>query len=267
MKTRLLTIVCLLLCILPAFAGSLVARFQSVLGDFDVLLDPAAAPRSVENFSAYANRGSYDRSIIHRSTTGNPFDIQIIQGGGFSLVANQLVPVPADPPIALEAGLANARGTIAMARTDDPNSATSQWFFNQTDNPGLNTNYAVFGQVLGAGQSVIDTLAAVPVYNASVQLGSIFGQLPLLAPELSVQYLVLINAVRVEPFAITNLARHDHAVEIRWRPLSTNTPVRVERREDLDHGSWTTVSSNNTTGIFRDTNVPTSAVFYRLATE
>lgn len=267
MKTRLFSIVCLLLSFLPSSASPLIARFQSVVGDLDVLLDPGAAPRSVENFRGYAKRGAYDASIIHRSTTGNPFDIQIIQGGGFNLVANQLVPVAADPPIALEAGRPNTRGTIAMARTAVLDSATSQWFFNLTDNPGLDFNYAVFGRVLGAGQSVVDALGAIPVYDASVPLGPTFGQLPLLAPELSLQTLVLFNAVRVEPFAITNLSRNDHAVEVRWRPLSSNTPVRVERREHFDQGSWTTVSSNNTTGHFRDTNGPSSAAFYRLVTE
>ena len=105
------------------------------MGDFDVLLDSIAAPRSVDNFSAYANRGAYDVTIIHRSTTYNPLDIQIVQGGGFELVGNTLPPIPSDPPIPLEAGRANALGTLAMARTSDPDSATSQWFFNVDRQP------------------------------------------------------------------------------------------------------------------------------------
>jgi cyclophilin family peptidyl-prolyl cis-trans isomerase len=208
------------------------------------------------------NRGAYDVSIIHRSTTYNPLDIQIVQGGGFELVGNTLPPIPGDPPIPLEAGRANALGTLAMARTSDPDSATSQWFFNVTDNPGLDFNYAVFGSVLGAGQNVIEAIGAVPVYNASAQLGPVFGQLPLLTDSL-----VLINSVRVAPFAITSLTHASDAVEISWTPLSTNSPVRVERREKLRDGTWSVVSSNNTTGIFHDTNAPTGSAFYRVVTE
>ena len=267
MKSRLLTIVCLLLSTFPASADPLVARFESNMGDLDVLLDPIAAPRSVDNFSAYANRGAYDVTIIHRSTTYNRLDIQIVQGGGFELVGNTLPPIPSDPPIPLEAGRANALGTLAMARTSDPDSATSQWFFNVTDNPGLDFNYAVFGSVLGAGQNVIEAIGAVPVYDASIALGPVYGQLPLLADSTSIDSLVLINKIRVEPFTITSLTHTSAAIEIRWTALSTNSPVRVERRENLGQGSWTVVSSNNTDGIFRDTNAPTGHAFYRLVIE
>ena len=267
MKSRLFTIVCLLLSTFPASADPLVARFESNMGDLDVLLDPIAAPRSVDNFSAYANRGAYDVTIIHRSTTYNRLDIQIVQGGGFELVGNTLPPIPSDPPIPLEAGRANALGTLAMARTSDPDSATSQWFFNVTDNPGLDFNYAVFGSVLGAGQNVIEAIGAVTVYNASIALGPVYGQLPLLADSISIDSLVLINKIRVEPFTITSLTHTSAAIEIRWTALSTNSPVRVERREKLGHGSWSVVSSNNTTGIFHDTNAPTGSAFYRVVTE
>ena len=267
MKSLLLTIVCLLLSTFPASADPLVARFESNMGDLDVLLDPIAAPRSVDNFSAYANRGAYDVTIIHRSTTYNRLDIQIVQGGGFELVGNTLPPIPSDPPIPLEAGRANALGTLAMARTSDPDSATSQWFFNVTDNPGLDFNYAVFGSVLGAGQNVIEAIGAVPVYDASIALGPVYGQLPLLADSISIDSLVLINKIRVEPFTITSLTHTSAAIEIRWTALSTNSPVRVERRENLGQGSWTVVSSNNTDGIFRDTNAPTGHAFYRLVIE
>ena len=267
MKSRLFTIVCLLLSTFPASADPLVARFESNMGDLDVLLDPIAAPRSVDNFSAYANRGAYDVTIIHRSTTYNRLDIQIVQGGGFELVGNTLPPIPSDPPIPLEAGRANALGTLAMARTSDPDSATSQWFFNVTDNPGLDFNYAVFGSVLGAGQNVIEAIGAVPVYDASIALGPVYGQLPLLADSISIDSLVLINKIRVEPFTITSLTNTSAAIEIRWTALSTNSPVRVERRENLGQGSWTVVSSNNTDGIFRDTNAPTGHAFYRLVIE
>ncbi len=244
-----------------------IARFQSVLGNFDVLLDPAAAPISVTNFASYANRGVYDITIIHRSTTYNPFEIQIVQGGGFELIGNTIEPVPTDPPIPLEAGGTNARGTLAMARTGQPNSATSQWYFNVQSNPGLDFNYAVLGRVIGTGMSVVDAIGLVTVYNASQVLGASFTELPLLAAALDVQNLVFINSVRVEPFAITNVTRTADTTELRWTALSTNTPVRVERTTDLAGEPWTTIASNNTTGAFTDTNAPARGAFYRLVTE
>jgi peptidyl-prolyl cis-trans isomerase A (cyclophilin A) len=263
MKAGLFLATFLLTSAMVSYAGPPVARFQSVLGNFDVLLDPVAAPRSVENFSAYANRGTYDTSFIHRSTTYNPADIQIVQGGGFKLVGGTIEAVPADPPIPLEAGMANARGTIAMARTDQPDSATSQWYFNVTDNPGLDFNYAVFGRVLGEGLGVIEAIGDIAVYSASTQQGLFFGQLPLIEG----QYLVLINSVRVEPFAITKITHNGTETELRWTPLSANTPVRVERATDIAARNWTAIATNLTGGTFIDTNSPTGAAYYRLVTE
>jgi len=246
--------------------GPPVARFQSVLGDFDVLLNPSSAPLSVKNFASYANRGSYDSTIIHRSTTYDSDSIQIVQGGGFGLISNVIAPLPTDPPIPLEAGLPNARGTLAMARANDPNSATSQWFFNLTNNTGLDFNYAVFGRVLGPGLSVVDAIGGLNVYDASEVLGPVFTELPLFADALQAQNLVLIDSVRVEPFAITNFLRVGNTAELRWTALSTNTPVRVERSTDLT-GPWTTIATNLTSGTFTDTNAPAHSAFYRLVTE
>lgn len=263
-----LTVTLAALVISATHAGPPIARFQSVLGDFDVVLDPEAAPISVSNFAAYASRGDYDNTIIHRSTTGNLLDIQIVQGGGFELLSNTLVPVTTDPPIPLEAGLPNSRGTLAMARTSDPDSATSQWYFNVTDSPGLDFDYAVFGRTLGSGQSVLDTLGAVTTYDKRLELNDgRFGQLPLFGPELLVQNLVLIDSVRVETFAITNITRTGNTTELRWTALSTNTPVRIERTDNLAGGSWTPIATNVTTGTFTDTNAPAGATFYRLVTE
>lgn len=262
-----LTVTLAALVISATHAGPPIARFQSVLGGFDVVLDPEAAPISVSNFAAYANRGDYTDTFIHRSTTGNPLDIQIVQGGGFQLVTTNILPVPADPPIPLEAGLPNSRGTLAMARTSDPDSATSQWYFNVTDNPGLDFNYAVFGQVIGAGMSVVEAIGGVTVYNASTFIGPTFAQLPLFGPSLAPSNFVLINSVRVEPFAITNITRTGNTTELRWTALSTNTPVRIERTDNLTGGSWTPIATNVTTGTFTDTNAPAGATFYRLVTE
>ena len=246
--------------------GAPVARFQSVLGDFDVLLNPVAAPISVANFTAYANRGAYDTTVVHRSTTYNPAEIQIVQGGGFKLSGNSIDPLVTDPPIPLEGGLANARGTLAMARSTNPNSATTQWFLNLADNTGLDLNYAVFGRVLGPGISVVDAIGGVDVYDASPSLGPVFTELPLFNPELIVGNLVLIESVRVAPFAITNFTRSGNTAELRWQALSTNTPIRVERSTDLS-GPWTAIATNLISGSFTDTNAPSGAAFYRLVTE
>ena len=215
---------------------------------------------------SYAKRGSYPSTTIHRSTTYDPSKIQIVQGGGFELVGNRIEAVVTDPPIPLEAGVANTRGTLAMARTPDPDSATSQWFFNLTNNAGLDFDYAVFGRVMGTGISVVDAIGDLDAYNASQALGSAFTELPLFGPDLTVGNLVVIDSVRGELFAITNISRGPSGLELRWSPLSTNTPVRVERSTDLA-GPWTTVASNLTTGIFNDTNAPAVSAFYRVVTE
>ena len=183
------------------------------------------------------------------------------------LSTNSLSPVATDAPIMLEAGLANSRGTLAMARTPEPNSATSQWFFNVAYNPALDGNYAVFGSVIGSGGlSVLDTLGAVPVYNATADLGATFGELPLTQPELQQQYLLVIHTVAVTPFQVTGIRPGTNGMKLDWTALSTNTPVRVERATNLAAGNWQVVSSNNTQATFTDTNAP-SAAFYRVVTQ
>ena len=185
---------------LPAAAGTLV-RFATNVGEFDVELYDAAMPITVANFLTYVNADRYDSTIIHRSTTYNPADIQIVQGGGYLLSGGQLLPVTTDPPIVLESGTAtNVRGTIAMARGSAPASATSQFFFNVQSNPALDGNYAVFGNVVGAaGLAAIDAIGAVPVYDVSVQLGAAFTELPLLNPSLDPSSVVLVQSVNVVP--------------------------------------------------------------------
>lgn len=182
----------------PADAGTIV-RFTTNLGTFDVQLFDEQVPTTVANFLGYVGNDSYVNSLFHRSTTYNSADIQIVQGGGFVLNTNVVSPIATADPIPLEAGLPNLRGTIAMARTADPNSATSGWFFNVQDNPALDSGYAVFGEVIGDGLTVLDAIGGLTVYNATPDLGGAFGQLPLLNSALEVQNLVLVGNVVAVP--------------------------------------------------------------------
>lgn len=145
-------------------ASELTVRFSTSLGDIDLVLFPESAPLTVENFLNYVRRGAYNNSIVHRSIPGF-----VIQGGGYTFNAGALPAIPVDPPIRNEFRVSNTRGTIAMARLPiDPNTATSQWFFNLADNsPNLdfqNGGFAVFGRVT-AGLDIMDQIAAVPIFR------------------------------------------------------------------------------------------------------
>lgn len=174
-----------------------VVQFDTVLGKFNVELLPEAAPATVANFLKYVDRSAYAGSFFHRSVPNF-----VIQGGGFTLVNNTVTAIPADPAIALEYNLANARGTIAMARGSAAASATTQWFINTVDNTtslGPSTTsagYAAFGRVLGTGMTVADAIAALTVYNASALLGSTFGELPLRGPSLAQENLATVNSIK-----------------------------------------------------------------------
>jgi cyclophilin family peptidyl-prolyl cis-trans isomerase len=184
-----------------ASAGTIV-NFNTSVASFDVELYDTTMPTTVANFLSYVNAGSYTSSIIHRSTTYNPSDIQIVQGGGYYVSANQLLlSIPTSAPIILESGsVGNVRGTIAMARGAATDSATSQFFFNLQSNAALDGNYAVFGNVVGtAGLAALDAIGAVPVYDCTAQLGAAFSELPLTAPSLDVTSLVMVNSVAVVP--------------------------------------------------------------------
>ncbi|KWE23016.1 cyclophilin [Burkholderia cepacia] len=130
-------------------------------------LDAAKAPKTVENFLNYVKKGHYDGTVFHRVINGF-----MIQGGGFEPGLKQK---PTDAPIDNEAnnGLKNDNYTIAMARTNDPHSATAQFFINVNDNDFLNHSsptpqgwgYAVFGKVV-KGQDVVDKIKGVKTGNA-----------------------------------------------------------------------------------------------------
>ena len=134
-------------------------RFETTLGGFTVELDAEAAPVSSENFLRYVDDGHFDGTVFHRVIPGF-----MIQGGGFGV---DMAQIPTRKAITNEAGngLRNRRGTLAMARTSDVDSATAQFFVNLADNAFLdhrpgNYGYAVFGRVV-EGMDVIDRIAAV----------------------------------------------------------------------------------------------------------
>ncbi|SAL43485.1 peptidyl-prolyl cis-trans isomerase A [Caballeronia choica] len=135
--------------------------FKTSQGDIRVELYPEKAPKTVANFLDYVKSGQYNGTIFHRVIPGF-----MIQGGGFS---TSFVEKPTRAPIPLESknGLKNSVGTLAMARTSDPNSATAQFFINTVDNTGLDypnpdgNGYAVFGKVT-AGMDVVKKIEGTP---------------------------------------------------------------------------------------------------------
>lgn len=161
-KIILLTLTMLMLSISVAFAAPVKILMETSAGNIELELYQDKAPKTVENFLNYVNSGFFNGTIFHRVIDGF-----MIQGGGFTPDMKQK---ETKAPIANEAynGLKNDRGTIAMARTNDPHSATSQFFINHKDNSFLNYKaqttagwgYAVFGKVT-KGMEVVDKIAKV----------------------------------------------------------------------------------------------------------
>ena len=139
-------------------------KLSTSMGDIVVQLEPAKAPKTVENFLQYVKDKHYDGTIFHRVIDGF-----MVQGGGFTA---DMAQKPVRAPIALEAanGLKNDKYTIAMARTNVPDSATAQFFINVKDNAMLNApqpdghGYAVFGKVV-QGSDIVDKIKAVATGN------------------------------------------------------------------------------------------------------
>ncbi|WP_280190854.1 peptidylprolyl isomerase [Delftia sp. PS-11] len=161
-----MTLAAALFSALPAWAQTAMPKVQlkTSMGDIVVELNEAKAPRTVANFLQYVRDRHYDGTVFHRVMDGF-----MIQGGGMDAALKEKA---TRAPIALEAsnGLKNDRGTIAMARTGNPNSATSQFFINVVDNDMLNApkpdgyGYAVFGRVV-QGMDVVDKIRTVATGN------------------------------------------------------------------------------------------------------
>ncbi|WP_024872722.1 peptidylprolyl isomerase [Tolumonas lignilytica] len=151
----------LLAALLPGFVWASGPRveMQTNLGNIVVELEADKAPKTVANFLSYVDDGSYNHSLFHRVIPGF-----VAQGGGYN---SDFTPLPTHNPVENESnnGLSNRRGTLAMARMSDPNSATRQFYFNLNDNLSLDANvqpgYTVFGTVV-SGMDVLEKIADEP---------------------------------------------------------------------------------------------------------
>jgi cyclophilin family peptidyl-prolyl cis-trans isomerase len=148
----------------PRPAGPVVSLVTS-LGEIRIALRPDKAPLTVDNFLKYVKAGHYTGTVFHRVIPGF-----MVQGGGMDAAMKEK---PTRPPVRNEAknGLRNSRGTVAMARTNDPNSATAQFFISVKDNHALDfgirgAGYTVFGEVI-QGMDVVDRIVAVPTGTKS----------------------------------------------------------------------------------------------------
>lgn len=146
-------------------------------GRIVVELDRPRAPLTVANFERYVESGHYDKTVIHRVVPGF-----VVQGGGYDV---ELKERPTREPVVNESGngLSNERGTIAMARVEEPHTATAQWYINLKDNTSLDPNrrrwgYTVFGRVV-EGMDVVEKIGAVET-GARGQFPAEFPQTPIL---------------------------------------------------------------------------------------
>ncbi len=174
LKSLILTFTVLLGASTFATAGPKVL-LKTNRGDITIELDAEKAPESAKNFLAYVKDGFYNKTVFHRVIDGF-----MVQGGGFELKEDGAIEQKATRgPIQNEAknGLKNDRGTIAMARTGDPHSATAQFFINHVDNGNLDYpsfdgwGYAVFGKVV-AGLDIVDKIAEAETATKPLKAGS-----------------------------------------------------------------------------------------------
>jgi peptidyl-prolyl cis-trans isomerase A (cyclophilin A) len=199
---------------------------------FQVELFDTQTPITVANFLSYVGNHAYDNSIIHRNIPS-----LFVQGGGLNLTgtsseesptASPIGPIATDPPIQNEPGISNLRGTLAMARNSSPNSATSQWFFNMSDNtyldyPNDTIGWTVFGRVLGSGMSVLDEINNTATYNITPPysaLGNDLQHVPLFQDNENRRFFITVASINVvpEPTVLTLLCAFSAgALAYTWR--------------------------------------------------
>jgi len=165
-----------------------VSNGAAVSGTVVITLVPEYAPQTVANFLAYVNSGFYTNTIFHRKDGSF-----VLQGGGYSspvAASDQPVHKPTNAPIPLEIKVSNVLGTVAMARTNSPNSATSEFFINLSNNDFLdlsNGGYAAFGYI--TDMSLVTTMTQAPCVASNITSGTSLGCLP-------VPNLVITSAVK-----------------------------------------------------------------------
>lgn len=150
-----------------SYAANPIVEFETNQGNFKIELYPDKAPKTVSNFLYYVDNGFYKETVFHRVISNF-----MIQGGGFT---RDMSEKKTQPPIANESnnGLINSAGTVAMARTNDPNSATAQFFINLIDNNFLNytgpepsaIGYCVFGKII-EGMNIVYKIGQLPTANS-----------------------------------------------------------------------------------------------------
>lgn len=250
---------------LESSAANPVVRFHTDLGDIDVVLLENIAPATVANFLGYVNRKDYDNTFFHRSPPNF-----VVQGGGFSFLNGSVNAVPQQPSILNEFNVSNIRGTLAMAKqSGDPDSATSQWFFNVSNNSSnldtQNGGFTVFGRVIGSsGLATIDAIAAVPIFNA----GAPFDQIPLMnfaGGAIQDENLVHLISVAVIPsLEIEKIAGGNIRLVVTGAP---STSYDVQSSPTLQMGSFSPFTTLNTdadgTATF-DHTISDSRQFFRV---
>jgi cyclophilin family peptidyl-prolyl cis-trans isomerase len=250
---QLFSIVTLLLLGFNASASTLV-QFRTVFGDLDVELYDQDKPATVQNFIRYVRSGLYQDGIIHRCVP-----TFVIQGGGY-YVANRhttnagIAAIATFPPITNEFGIgktySNVYGRIAMAkRGGDTNSASSQWFFNLTNNAFLDAGpdgfFTVFGKVV-RGTNVLNVFkkfkASSPT-NTIVSIGGPLTELPVLRTNLTYDDLIYVD-VSLLNVQVTQLANRTH--QISWNSVAGRTNY-VEFTTNLPP-TWRSLLATNGTG-------------------
>ena len=176
-----------------ALAENPIVKLETSEGDITVVLYADKSPKTVENFLAHVDEGFYENTIFHRV-----IDNFMVQGGGFDVDLKQK---KTERKVINESKnrLHNDRGTLAMARTSDPDSAGSQFFINQRNNPRLDwtpfkPGYTVFGEVI-TGMRIVDFMASTPTGNAVGKTDK--GQMPL--QNVPLDPIVLLRVTRVSP--------------------------------------------------------------------
>jgi peptidyl-prolyl cis-trans isomerase A (cyclophilin A) len=253
-------------------------RFHTDLGDMDVLLLMDLAPHNVSNFLSYVTPGKYDNSFVHRAPP-----MFVVQGGGFKYVNGTVTQIAPGPTVGGEFQVSNTRGTLAMALgsfqngTTNPDSATSQWFFNESDSNAASLDpqkFTVFGRIVNSiGLTTLNAIAAVPVFDADGPNAHQFDDLPLRNydtvnnPPIADANLVHVIWIKVVPQIVAITRTNATTVHVQGRGAASTT-YKLQMSSTPDASGFTT-SVNVSTGTggnlsYDDTSAGTKK-FYRLA--